>query len=61
MSKRKEEFKFDLYDRVNTPLVTEGIVTMLGVDEGGITYFIESAVDGVANKWWPESQLDAIS
>lgn len=54
---RKEEFKFDLYDRVNTPLTAEGIVTMLGVDMGGRTYFIENGVDGVADKWWPESQL----
>jgi len=29
-------FKYKLYDRVKTPLVDNGIITMLGGDEGGV-------------------------
>lgn len=54
---RKEEFKFDLYDKVNTPLVKNGIVTMLGVDDGGKTYYIANNVQGVSERWWTESNL----
>ena len=51
------EFKFDLYDKVKTPLVDYGIVTMLGVDDGGNCYYISNSTQGVAEKWWTEAQL----
>ncbi len=54
---RNEEFKFDLYEKVNTPLVDNGIITMLGIDDGGRTYYVSNNVQGVANCWWVESQL----
>ena len=54
---KEVKFRFELYDRVNTPLVEEGIITMLGVDDGGNQYFVSNNKDGVADKWWHESQL----
>ena len=50
-------FKFDLYERVETPLTGSGIITMLGVDKGGNTYYVTSAQQGVSNNWWPEDQI----
>lgn len=57
MSKRTVEFEFDLYDRVNTPLVDNGMISMLGYDDMGIVYFVENNIQGVANRWWKESKL----
>jgi len=54
---KKVEFKFDTYDRVNTPLVDNAIVTMLGVQDSVNRYYIENNVNGVANTWWAEDQL----
>lgn len=54
----KVEFKFDLFEHVDTPLVAEGIITMLGVNSSGTTtYYVENSVQGVANDWWNEAQL----
>lgn len=52
------DFKFDLWDKVVTPLCN-GIVTMIGYDEQGPTYFISNNIQGCADKWWPESTLTA--
>ena len=51
------DFKFDLYDKVDTPLVKDGIITMLGVDDGGKCYYVCNNRDGVAEKWWHEDQI----
>lgn len=53
----KIDYNYDLYDRVNTPLVDNGIITMLGYDDTGIVYFVENNVQGVANKWWKENKV----
>jgi len=50
-------FKYKLYDRVKTPLVDNGIITMLGVDDGGVCYYVCNNVDGVGERWWQESQV----
>lgn len=53
----KLEFKYNLYDRVNTPLVDNGIITMYGYDDTGIVYFVENNIQGVSNRWWKEDKL----
>ena len=50
------KFRFELYQAVVTPL-SNGIITMLGVDDGGNQYFVNNSEQGVADRWWPESQL----
>ena len=50
-------FKYNLYDRINTPLVNNGIITMLGVDDGGTCYYVKSSVEGVEDTWWYESRI----
>lgn len=51
-------YKFKQNDRVNTPLVDSAIITMLGYQDGNIKYYIENNVQGVANGWWNEDQLN---
>lgn len=52
---KKVEFVFDLDEKVEVIATGEvGIVTMLGVDDGGIKYFVQSTSDG---KWWAERLL----
>ena len=54
---KEVSFKFDLFENVESPLTTGGVITMLGVDEGGNQYFVVSSQQGVVDRWWPESQL----
>lgn len=54
------KFKYNLYDRVKTPLVDNGIITMLGFDDGGNTYYVSNNVEGVAEKWWNESKVTTV-
>ena len=51
------QFKFNIYEKVNTPLVDNAIVTMLGYQDGINRYYIENNVQGVANAWWSEDQV----
>ena len=51
-------FKFDTYARVNTPLVEDGIITMLGYQDGIIKYYVESSKVGVSDNWWPEHKVE---
>ena len=48
------EFKFDMDQKVETPFGDIGIVTMLGFDEAGNRYFIQTAKQSV---WFKEDQL----
>lgn len=52
----KVEFSFILDQKVKTPFDEIGIVSMLGVDDGGKTYFVKTAATGA---WFKESQLTA--
>lgn len=47
-------FKFTLDQNVTTPFGEPGIVSMLGVDGGGNTYFVKTKAGG---EWFKESQL----
>lgn len=47
-------FKFSLDQVVTTPFGENGIVSMLGVDEGGNQYFVKTKA---ASTWFKESQL----
>lgn len=49
------EFKFDLDQKVNTEF-GEGRVTMLGVDDNGVVYFVQRAAGG---SWVKEKFLSA--
>jgi len=50
-------FKFKMYDKVTTPLTVKGIITMLGMDDSGLVYWVENNEQGVNNRWWPERLL----
>ena len=50
-------FKYKLYDRIDTPLVSNAIITMLGYDEGGNVYFCDNNKEGAVSRWWPEDRL----
>jgi len=50
------EFKFDIDQKVKTPFGDEGLVTMLGHDDGGNCYHVKTAKDG---QWYKEKQLIA--
>ena len=50
----KVEFKFTIDQRVTTPFDDEGIIVMLGFDDGGKCYFVKSAKD---SKWFKEKEL----
>jgi hypothetical protein len=47
------EFKFSIDQKVNTPF-GEGIINMLGVDDGGVKYYVDLESSG---KWIKEAQL----
>jgi hypothetical protein len=52
---RSVEFAFWVRDRVVNPLGVDGIVTMVGIDDGEKkTCFVTTANSG---QWWPEDQL----
>jgi hypothetical protein len=52
---RNVEFAYWIGDRVMDPFGTEGIVTMVAVDDGEKkTYYVKNSQ---AEKWWNESQL----
>lgn len=38
----KVEFKYELEQRITTPFGKDGIITMLGFDDGGIQYFVKT-------------------
>lgn len=48
------EYKFDMDDAVSTPFGEAGIVTMLGYDEGGNKYYVQTANSA---GWFKEGQL----
>lgn len=47
-------FKFTIDQKVTTPFGEPGIISVLGVDECGITYFVKTSAGG---NWFKESQL----
>lgn len=47
-------FKFCLDQMVLTPFDNKGIITMLGVDDGGNQYYVKSEA---SSSWFKESQL----
>ena len=49
-------FKHNLNEKIETPLGDKGMITMLGVDEGGNQYFITTPGNS-DNRWWSEKQL----
>lgn len=49
-------YLFDVDDRVITPFGEDGIITMLGFDEGGNKYYVQSKD---SNAWFKEGQLKA--
>jgi len=53
-------YKYKQHDRVHTPLVKDGIITMLGYQDGLIKYYIENNTQGVDSSWWGEDQLTAV-
>lgn len=48
------KFKFKLGDRVRTLFEEEGIVEMLGVDDGGNKYFIKTRKQ---SSWFKEDEI----
>lgn len=48
------EFKFNLDQRVITPFGEEGIVTMLGVDDGGNKYYVQTKSEA---QWHKEKEV----
>jgi len=53
----KIEFKFNVDERVTTPFKEEGIVEMLGFDDGGIKYYITTPTN---SNWFRENTLESI-
>ena len=49
-------FKFMLDQAAKTPFGEEGLISMLGVDDGGNTYYVKTNTGG---NWFKESQLTA--
>lgn len=49
-------FKFTLDQKVLTPFGEAGIILMLGVDDGGVKYFVTTSA---SESWFKESQLSA--
>lgn len=47
-------FKFTLDQNVTTPFGEAGLITVLGYDENGNTYYVKTAGGG---NWFKESQL----
>lgn len=55
-------YKFDMDDKVKVPLTdAEGMITMLGFDDGGRQYFVITTDKGLNDKWWREDKLSKIS
>lgn len=50
----KVEYKFYMDQRVTTPFGDDGIIEMLGCDDGGVKYYIRTKVD---SGWFKESEL----
>ena len=51
---RTVDFKFDVDDEVVTPFGDDGIISMIGVDEGGNMYYVKTAKN---DNWFKEVQL----
>jgi len=52
------EFKFDDNQRVKTALGDEGIISMLGIQNGIKKYFVD--LKGGTSNWYNEDQLTAV-
>jgi len=53
---RNVEYKFDLDQPVVTPFGDDGMITMLGFDDGGPTYFVRTKENP---GWFKEKHLVA--
>jgi hypothetical protein len=51
----KFAFKFDLDERVMTPFGQQGIIVMLGFDDGGRKYYVQTSTN---SDWYKESQIE---
>jgi hypothetical protein len=49
-------FKFTLDQKVTTPFGDLGVISMLGVDDGGNQYHVKTAT---GSNWFKESQITA--
>lgn len=47
-------FKFKIDDRVLTPFGANGIICMLGYDDGGVQYYIKAEKD---SSWFKEKDI----
>ena len=50
-------FKFNMDQRVITPFGEEGIVSMLGVDNGGNQYWVKAKSN---SQWFKENELTEV-
>ncbi len=51
------EFTYKLDQRIITPFGKEGIITMLGFDEGGKMYYVKTEI---SSNWHKEGELSYI-
>ncbi len=49
-------FKFEMDQKVKTPF-EDGIIEMLGYDDGGVKYYVTTKSNGA---WYKEKELNAI-
>lgn len=54
----KVEYAFGIDQEVKTPFGDDGIVVMLGYDDGGKCYHVKTSKDG---QWYKEKELTAKS
>jgi hypothetical protein len=52
----KVTFKFELDQVVKTILGNKGVIGMLGVDDGGVSYFVKGEKN---SDWFKEAQLES--
>lgn len=53
---REVKFKFDLDQKVHSELAGNGVVGMLAMDDGGVTYYVKLKV---GDRWMRERELTA--
>lgn len=52
------EYKFDLDEKVECIVTGEmGVVGMLGLDDGGVQYFVKTKT---SSNWWKEKQIKKV-